>query len=92
MRQRPRNAECFTLMLYPEEMRPLLALLFVAQCCLSAQSPDDGVRHEFVIQNFHTESGAVLPEAKIVYGTWGHLNAAKDNLLLLTSHYLANYN
>ena len=84
MRQRPRSGRELN-------MRPLLPLLFVAQCCLFAQSPDDGVRHEFVIQNFHTESGAVLPEAKIVYGTWGHLNAAKDNVVLLPSHYLANY-
>ena len=71
-------------------MKHLAALLFVARCLL-AQSPDDGVRHEFVLRNFHTESGVVLPQANIVYGTWGHLNAAKDNVVLLPSHYLANY-
>jgi homoserine O-acetyltransferase len=26
-----------------------------------------------------------------VYGTYGHLNAAKDNVVLLPSHYMANY-
>ena len=31
--------------------------------------------HEFVLHNFHTESGAVLPETHILYGTYGHLNA-----------------
>src|SRR6266699_1333833 len=47
------------------------------------------VRHEFVIKNFKTESGAVLPEARVVYGTYGHLNAAHDNVILLPSHYMA---
>jgi homoserine O-acetyltransferase/O-succinyltransferase len=45
--------------------------------------------HSFVIRNFHTESGVVLPEAKIVYGTYGHLNAAGDNAVLMPSHYMA---
>ena len=47
--------------------------------------------HEFVIDNFHTESGAVLPKARIVYGTYGTLNAARDNAVLLPSHYMANH-
>jgi homoserine O-acetyltransferase len=76
-------------------MNRLLALLFISHVFIShvllAQSPDDGVRHEFTIRNFHAEGGAILPEAHIVYGTWGHLNAAKDNAILLPSHYLANY-
>jgi homoserine O-acetyltransferase len=40
--------------------------------------------------NFKTESGTVLPQARIVYGTYGQLNAAKDNAVLLPSHYMAN--
>ena len=48
------------------------------------------VRHEFVIENFKTESGAVLPKAIVVYGTYGQLNAAKDNAILMPSHYMAN--
>ncbi|HYL98917.1 MAG TPA: homoserine acetyltransferase, partial [Blastocatellia bacterium] len=48
-------------------------------------------RHVFVIHDFKTESGVTLPEAQIVYGTMGHLNAAKDNAVLLPSHYMANY-
>ncbi|HEU4989107.1 MAG TPA: alpha/beta fold hydrolase, partial [Gemmatimonadaceae bacterium] len=43
------------------------------------------------IRNFHTESGVVLPEARVVYGTYGHLNAAHDNAVLLPSHYMANH-
>src|SRR5258707_15044502 len=50
------------------------------------------VRHEFVIKNFKTESGVVLPEARVVYGTYGHLNAAHDNVILLPSHYMAKLN
>jgi homoserine O-acetyltransferase len=46
-------------------------------------------QHEFVIKNFKTESGMVLPEAKIVYGTYGKLDAAGDNAVLLPSHYMA---
>ncbi len=46
-------------------------------------------RHEYVLHNFHTESGAVLPKAKLVYGTYGHLNANGDNAVLLPSHYMA---
>jgi homoserine O-acetyltransferase len=72
-------------------MKSLVPLLFISQV-LIAQTPDRGVKHEFVIRDFHTESGAVLPEAHIVYGTWGTLNAAKDNAILLPSHYLAHYN
>jgi homoserine O-acetyltransferase len=48
-------------------------------------------QHEFVISNFHTESGATLPQARVVYGIYGHLNAAKDNVVLLPSHYMANF-
>jgi homoserine O-acetyltransferase len=50
-----------------------------------------GEQHEFVIANFKTESGVVLPQARVVYGTYGHLNAAKDNAVLLPSHYMANF-
>src|SRR5215813_2799244 len=49
-------------------------------------------RHEFVIHDFRTESGVVLPEARIVYTTLGTLNAAGDNAVLLPSHYMANFN
>src|SRR6202795_40693 len=52
---------------------------------------EKGERHEFVIANFKTESGVVLPQALVVYGTYGKLNAAKDNVVLLPSHYMANF-
>ncbi len=74
-------------------MKKLLFLLFCIQN-LSAQTPkraDGAARHEYVINNFKTESGATLPQAHIIYGTYGHLNAAHDNVVLLPSHYMANY-
>src|ERR1700740_1891889 len=54
-------------------------------------APSAGERHEFVVANFKTESGVSLPRAIIVYGTYGHLNAAKDNVVLLPSHYMADF-
>src|ERR1700677_899449 len=55
-----------------------------------AQPQPVEVEHTFVLRNFHTESGVTLPEAKIVYGTYGHLNADGSNAVLLPSHYMAN--
>jgi homoserine O-acetyltransferase len=72
-------------------------LLFVAPT-LFAQSqgaansnPLNPERHEFVIKDFKTESGVTLPEARVVYGTYGQLNAARDNVVLLPSHYMATF-
>jgi homoserine O-acetyltransferase len=53
--------------------------------------PETGEPHKFVIPNFKTESGVTLPKARVVYGTYGHLNAARDNVVLLPSHYMADY-
>lgn len=73
----------------------LLALLLQLSQTLVAQDaankPEPSERHELIIQNFHTESGVTLPQARIVYGTYGHLNAAKDNVVLLPSHYMADF-
>lgn len=55
------------------------------------QRVDRAEHHEFVIANFRTESGVTLPQAHIVYGTYGHLNAARDNVVLLPSHYMATH-
>jgi homoserine O-acetyltransferase len=76
-------------------MSKLWLLLAVSQLLLAQSSAKRAApaadRHEFVISNFHTESGVTLPEARVVYGTYGHLNAARDNAVLLPSHYMANY-
>ncbi len=70
----------------------ILSLVAFTLSPLRAQpQPADSqpVQHEFTIQDFHTESGVVLPQARIVYGTYGKLNARGDNAILLPSHYMA---
>lgn len=72
----------------------LFALLVLSEPVRSQGAParvDRAEHHEFVIANFRTESGVTLPQARIVYGTYGHLNAAHDNVVLLPSHYMANH-
>lgn len=78
--------------------RLLLILFWLGASAASAlaQEPADSQapkaeRHEFLIANFKTESGVVLPQARVVYGTYGSLNAAKDNAVLLPSHYMADF-
>lgn len=70
-------------------LRLLIALLCVS--VLQARAEDKGpLQHEFLIHDFKTEGGANLPEARVVYGTYGTLNAAGDNAVLLPSHYMAD--
>ena len=57
----------------------------------AAAAPHSAEHRQYVIENFHTESGVVLPKARVVYGTYGRLNAARDNVILLPSHYMANH-
>jgi homoserine O-acetyltransferase len=76
-------------------MKTLIFLLVISHALLAQNATksgaDEGERHEFAISNFRTESGVTLPQARIVYGTYGHLNAAKDNAVLLPSHYRADF-
>ncbi len=69
----------------------LLAVVVTFSTAAAGQAPALE-RHEFVIRNFTTESGAVLPDAHVVYTTLGTPNAARDNVVLLPSHYMANVN
>ena len=68
----------------------LLPVLFFFHTAF-AQDRDPADVHEYVIPSFKTESGAVLPAAHIVYGVYGRLNAARDNAVLLPSHYMATH-
>jgi len=69
-------------------MLPLLSNSFAAP--LDPKRADtEPLQHEFIIQEFKTDGGVVLPQARIVYGTYGQLNAAGDNAVLLPSHYMA---
>ncbi len=65
--------------------------LIATQANAQTPVPLSPVAHEFIIKNFQTESGVVLPEARITYGTYGELNAAGDNAVLLPSHYMAKF-
>ena len=69
----------------------LLTLMVALGARAGAQPVDRADHHEFVIANFRTESGTTLPQARIVYGTYGRLNAAQDNAVLLPSHYMATH-
>ena len=62
-----------------------------AQDVPAAKRSDRATHHVFVIEKFRTESGATLPQARVVYGTYGHLNATRDNAILLPSHYMADH-
>jgi homoserine O-acetyltransferase len=77
-------------------MKTIFVLLALVVSTLApaatAQAPQPLERHDFVIRDFKTESGVVLPEARVVYTTLGKLNAAGDNAILLPSHYMANIN
>ncbi len=70
-------------------------LVLAAPVALHAQAGaarvDRAEHREFTIANFRNEGGVTLPAARIVYGTYGHLNAARDNVVLLPSHYMANH-
>jgi homoserine O-acetyltransferase len=57
---------------------------------LASNAWAEGTTGMFVIKEFKLESGAVLPEARVRYATWGKLNAAGDNAILLPSHYMAD--
>src|ERR1043166_6361793 len=71
----------------------LVAALAVTDATVPRAQPAAPLeRHEFVIRDFRTEGGVVLPEARLVYTTLGTLNAAGDNAILLPSHYMANIN
>jgi homoserine O-acetyltransferase len=63
---------------------------FAPWCAAAQGAESEPTQHEFVIDNFKTESGTVLPQARVVYGTYGQLNAAGDNAVLLPSHYMAD--
>jgi homoserine O-acetyltransferase len=82
------------------EMKKLILLLLISQTLFAAglaaqetagSKEDKGARREFLIANFKTETGVVLPQARVVYGTYGKLNAARDNVVLLPSHYMADF-
>ena len=70
-----------------------VAALTCTGIVLSAQTsaPPDPNRRILTLKEFRLESGAVLPVANVAYATFGTLNAAKDNAVLVPSYYGADY-
>ena len=83
--------------LAPYKCRWLVAASLLAACTTpkftnaQPQRPHNGEHHTYVLDRFTFESGATVPNVKVVYGTYGHLNAARDNVVLLPSHYMATH-
>jgi len=71
----------------------LLVWVVAGQTASSGKAGDAELKeHEFLIKNFPTESGSVLPEAHLVYGTTGTLNAARNNAILLPGYFAGDIN
>src|ERR1041384_3988357 len=67
----------------------LCALLVSGARAAEPEKKPGPVPGSFTLENFPLESGVTIPKAIVVYGTYGTLNAAKDNAVLLPSHYMA---
>jgi homoserine O-acetyltransferase len=65
-------------------------LILMAGAARAETKAADPLQHDFNLTNFPTESKIALPQAHIVYGTYGTLNPARDNAVLLPSHYMAD--
>lgn len=74
--------------------------LLLAATCIAFFSPANAgaaanvppsTERRYEIANFQTEGGATLPVAVVRYGTYGKLNAARDNAVLVPSHAMADY-
>ena|SRR5256885_2461467 len=69
----------------------LLAALIAPATGQQARAADQAMHGTFTLPQFTFEGGVTLPEVKVAYGTYGHLDAARDNAILLPSHYMADH-
>jgi homoserine O-acetyltransferase len=69
----------------------LLALAPSPTAALQAAPADRAAHHRFVLDTFTFEDGTTLPGTVVSYGTYGRLNARKDNAILLPSSYMADH-
>ncbi|MGZ5959274.1 MAG: hypothetical protein ACXWLI_12725, partial [Myxococcaceae bacterium] len=60
----------------------VLALLASAGRAAEPTGKSGPTPGSFTIESFKLESGVTLPKAIVVYGTYGTLNAARDNAVL----------
>jgi homoserine O-acetyltransferase len=68
----------------------LLALLVLPAHAADPVVLKDGTPQTFTIPFFRLENGAVLPQARVEYATYGTLSPSRDNVVLLPSHYMAD--
>ena len=45
----------------------------------------------FSLGNFELQSGVVLPDPQLAYKTYGQLNAARDNVVVLPTFYTGSH-
>jgi homoserine O-acetyltransferase/O-succinyltransferase len=57
----------------------------------ASRAPDHALHQVFNLPRFTFEVGATVPNVRVTYGTYGRLNAAHDNAILLPSHYMADH-
>ena len=70
----------------------LLAALAPSVASAVQTAPTDhAAHHRFVLSGFTFEDGTTLPQTVVSYGTYGRLNARKDNVILLPSSYMADH-
>jgi homoserine O-acetyltransferase/O-succinyltransferase len=62
-----------------------------ALAALIASTPVRAQVHTFHADTFAFESGVKLPNVTIVYATYGRLHGARDNAVLVPSHYMADH-
>ena len=69
----------------------VMATTITSVAATAQDTTDHASHHTYDLGDFALEGGTVLPHARIVYATYGHLNAARDNAILLPSHYMADH-
>jgi homoserine O-acetyltransferase/O-succinyltransferase len=70
--------------------RSVARLSIASICCLvisATAGAQDGTLKSYALGTFTFESGATIENAHVTYATWGSLNAARDNAILLPSWY-----
>ncbi|MFS4436810.1 E22 family MetX-like putative esterase [Paracoccaceae bacterium GXU_MW_L88] len=69
-------------------MRSILLSLLLASPALAF----DGLveKQEFTIENYQTRGGETVPEMRLGYETYGELNDAKDNAILIPHYFSGN--
>jgi homoserine O-acetyltransferase len=68
-----------------------LAVLLAPMSARAQDTTDHAAHHVYELGAYAVESGATIPQTRLVYATYGHLDARHDNAILLPSHYMADH-